>query len=589
MATDPRNDLTRRAALGAALGALAALPGCKRAWTPPDHDPFSRSQIKPYVPGSEDFATFEERSIVSSCAQCPAACGIRVRVVEGRAVRVEGNVASPLNRGGIGARGLSSLQTLYDPDRLAGPLRREGGALVPVSWDEALATLAHALAEVRARAPEQLLVISGQERGFTHELLARLCQAFGTPNFVDGAPGHGATLAQAMELAVGVRELPAYGWGHANAILSLEAGLLEDSCRSIYFARVAAEMRRDGARRARLIHAGPTFDLAAYNADEWLPIQPGTSGALALGLGHVLLRDGTYEHSLVDRAGGVAAFRALVDGFTPAYVATITGVPAEQLETLAHALWERRPVLAIVDERSLAFSNALETARAALALSALLGAIENDRGGLRIAPEPPLAAWPTVALDDVARRALATPRLDRAGTASFPTAHAVLDTLPAAILAAPPAIALLHHANPAYARAQPRRWRDALAAIPLVVSFSPFLDETVADVADLVLPDHTFLERFEDATPAPGLPRAVAGVRRPVVAPLHDTRATADVVIELARRVGAPLAPAFPWPTSRDAFEARWLGLHAAARGTIVEATPRAFLDRLYATGFWAE
>ncbi|HUJ60531.1 MAG TPA: molybdopterin dinucleotide binding domain-containing protein, partial [Kofleriaceae bacterium] len=86
-----------------------------------------------------------------------------------------------------------------------------------------------------------------------------------------------------------------------------------------------------------------------------------------------------------------------------------------------------------------------------------------------------------------------------------------------------------------------------------------------------------------------GVARAVAGIRRPVVAPLHDTRPTGDVVCELARRIGDPIARALPWPTSREAFEDRWLGLQAAARGTIVEASPRRFLDRLIETGFWAE
>lgn len=581
-----RTHTTRRAVL-AGLGAL--VPACKRAWSPPEDDPTSRSQVKPYVPGAEGYATYEERWFASSCAQCPAACGVRVRVVEGRAVRIEGNLDNPLNRGGIGVRGLSGLQTLYDPDRVPGPLRRVGDRLVPVSWDDALATLAAALADVRARAPERLLVMSGLERGFVHELLARFARAFGTPNFVDGTPGHTATLARAMELTVGVREPPAYGWTGASAILSLEAGLFEDACRSIYFSRVAAEMRRDNARRARLIHAGPMFDLAAYNADRWLRIQPGTSGALALGICHVLLRDDTYDREVVDRARGLAELRALAAEFPPARVASITGCDANAVVELARELWDRRPVLAVVDERSLACSNGLDTAAVAIGLSALLGAVENPRGGLRIAPAAPLRDWPEASPDDIARRALDSPRLDGAGRAPYAAARSVLETLPDAIAAAPPAIALLSHANPVYARAQPRRWRDALARIPLVVSFSPFTDETVAAVAHLVLPDHTYLERLEDATPAPGLPRAVAGVRRPVVTPLHDTRGTGQVVLDLARRLGGSVASALPWRTTRDAFEARWLGLHEAARGTIVEADPRAFFERLYERGFWAD
>jgi menaquinone reductase, molybdopterin-binding-like subunit len=73
------------------------------------------------------------------------------------------------------------------------------------------------------------------------------------------------------------------------------------------------------------------------------------------------------------------------------------------------------------------------------------------------------------------------------------------------------------------------------------------------------------------------------------VTPLYNTRATADVIFDLAHRFGEPVARAFPWHEARDAFEQRWLGLHAAARGTIVEASPKQFLERLEKAGFWAE
>src|SRR6188508_1467570 len=88
-----------------------------------EHDPYALE--KPDVPGAASWLTGEERHVATACAQCPAGCGIRVRVVEGRAVKIEGNPASPVNRGGIGPRGLSGLQALYDPDRVRQPLARK--------------------------------------------------------------------------------------------------------------------------------------------------------------------------------------------------------------------------------------------------------------------------------------------------------------------------------------------------------------------------------------------------------------------------------------------------------------------------------
>jgi menaquinone reductase, molybdopterin-binding-like subunit len=569
MSHDSRDDgIDRRAAMRAlGLGGVATLAGCRSSWTAPERDPTGRALVKPPVPGAEAFATHEERWTVTSCAQCPAGCGIRVRVVEGRAVRIEGHEQNPLNEGGVGPRGLAGLQALYDPDRITGPLVRRRGALAPASWDEAVSLVAERLRALRERGrPDRLLVWSGAERGLVHELLARFGRAYGTPNVVDGRPGRSSALAQAMEAFLGVHEIPAFDWEGASCVLSLESALVEGSCQAVYLSRMGAERRRGvPSRRLRVVHAGPMLDLAALDADEWLRIRPGTSGALALGIAHVLVRDAL--------AVAPEAYARFLEGFPPARVAAICGLGEGDVPRLAVQLVEQGPAFVFVDERSLAYSNGWETALAALALNALLGAIERDRGGLRLPPEPPLRPWPEVALDEIAVLGLARPRLDRAGSPEFPRARSVHDTIPDGIEAAAPEIALLHQANPLWARAQPARWQAALASVPFVVSFSPFMDETVAEVASVVLPDHTFLERWELVVPAPILPRSVLAMRRPVVAPLHDTRASGDVLLELARAVGGSVVAALPWRTARQASEAR------------VDATILAALQR---DGFWA-
>lgn len=547
--TDDRTSLSRRGALGVLGAGAAAAAGCRRGWTPPASDPTARAIAKPDVPGADLYSTGEERWFVSSCGQCPAACGIRVRVVEGRAVRIEGHPDNPLNRGGIGPRGLAALQGLYDPDRITGPLARRGGVLVPIGWDEALAELAAALTALRARGePERLLVWCGQERGVVHDLLVRLARAYGTPNFIDGRAGRSGVLARAMALTAGVAEVPVYGWEQAGCVLSLEAGLVEDSCQSVYFTRMAAHRKRD--RGARLIHLGPMLDLCAYNADEWIRVHPGTSGAVALGIARLLLDAGSLP---ADRVDGAGPFRDFVAGFTPDRVAALSGITPRALERLATALWDERPAFAVVDERSVACSNGLDTALAAMALNAVLGAFWSN--GVTAAPAVPLRDWPEIDLDELARAGLAHPRLD--GAERFPGAGSVHEALPEAIAAHPPAIALLHHANPLHARQQPARWRRAFRAIPKVVSFSPYRDETVDEVADLVLPDHTFLERWEIAVPAPALDRAILGVRVPVIAPVHDTRATGDVLLDITARLGGAVADALPWRSFRAASEER--------------------------------
>ena len=135
--------LTRRELLTGGVAALGlGATACETG------DPYAI--VKPPVPGAEHWRRFEEKTIVSACAQCDAGCGIRVRVVEGRAVKIDGQPDNPINRGGIGPRGLAGLQVLYDPDRIEQPLRRKGprgaGAWEPVSWESALAELGVACA-----------------------------------------------------------------------------------------------------------------------------------------------------------------------------------------------------------------------------------------------------------------------------------------------------------------------------------------------------------------------------------------------------------------------------------------------------------
>ncbi len=590
-------DLSRRDALGALglagaamiAGGVVAHKTSSHAAIAHDVPPTSLALNKPYVRGAQHFGSHEERWITTSCGQCTAGCGVRVRVVEGRAVRIEGNDKNPLNRGGIGPRGLASLQALYDPDRISSPLMRENGRLVSIPWDRAIGMLTTKLAEARARGPERVIVMTGRERGFMHDLWERFAQAFGTPSFVDGRPSRSSTIAQATLATLGTFEVPTFDWAKADYVVSLGAGMLEDSCQLVYLARAAADAHRSRAgKRTTIVQACPTFDLSAQVADEWIRIHPGSSAAIAYGIAHVLLRDGLHDARWVkEQSTGFDAFATFVsEHFAPAQAAAISGVPAKTIERLAKNLAERRPSFVYADERSFSFSNGWETALSVFSLNALLGAI----GSLvTIAPRPPYAQWPAVTIDDLARAGAAKPRVDGAGSKDFPFARAVHETIPDAIEASPPDVVVLDHANPADARKQPERWKKALASVPFVVSFSPYRDETVDLIAHLVLPDHTFLERWDDAASAPSVGVPVAGVRRPVVEPLLDTRSTGDVLIEVARALGGSVAQSFPWGTAREALEARLRGLFDARRGSIVEPKEAAFLSRLYADGFWTD
>lgn len=544
----------------AATGLIAA---CKKSFKPAGSDPYSVARDKPHVPGAERWSTHEERWAATTCGQCPAGCGVRVRVIEGRAVRIEGNPENPLNRGGVGPRGLAGLQALYDPDRITGPMIRRGGGLAPATWDEAIDAVVAAL---RGKPGADLLIMSGRERGAINDLLRRFAAAVGGGRFVDGRSSHTGPIAAAMRDTFGVAEIPAYDWGGARTVLSLEAGLIEDSCQAVYFTRMAAERR--GRERARIVHASASHDLGAHAADEWIQIRPGSSGALALGLARVLVDDGRFDRAALESARGRDGFDALLESFTAERAAELTGVPAAAIARLARTMARDQPSFALIDDRSVGYTNGVDTARAALALNLVLGAVESPAGGVRLPADAPLRPWP-----------------------AGPGSHAELGDLDAALAAlesdSAPRIALVHQANPLFTRAPADRWRAALSRLELVVSFSPYLDETTAELAGVVLPDHTYLERREDAGAAPGLPRAVVGVRQPVVEPLHDTRPSGDVIIEISRRLGGAIAASMPWRDFATAVDQRLLGLFDARRGSVKTATEREFLSALFDAGVW--
>jgi len=119
------------------------------------------------------------------------------------------------------------------------------------------------------------------------------------------------------------------------------------------------------------------------------------------------------------------------------------------------------------------------------------------------------------------------------------------------------------------------------------VDFTPFMSET-AEYADLILPDHTYLERWHDDVIYPSLGYPVVGLRQPVVQPLYDTRNTGDVLIEIAKGIGGSVARSFPWRDFVDLLQFRFRGVWEAQQGTIVSPTFEGFWERLTEEGVWA-
>lgn len=598
-----RSGVSRRDFLkgvGVAAGGLLAA-GCE------DEDPYALK--KPPAPGSEAWTRYEEKWVTSVCGQCPAGCGIKVRVIEGRAIKIEGNPAHPVNRGGSGPKGQCGLQLLYHPDRIRGPMRRAGprgsGQWEKVSWEDAIREVGDALRKLReGGTPQGAVVLDGTPRGLNRQLWARFLQAYGSPNHLDHRATTDGGKVLAMKYMHGVPELPAYDWERTRYILGFGASLFESWCQSIHMTRTSSPLRRGmPGGRVKFVQVSPHFSVTATKADEWVPIRPATYGALALGLGHVLVRDGLVDAEFIrehtfgfedwqDASGRPhRGFRALLmEDYPPDRVSAITGIPEATIPRLAHEMAENRPAISLADGGAAAATNGLGTAMAIHALNALLGNIERP-GGMLVQRQAPLAPWGPVAPDPVAQKGLAAPRVDGAGSASCPLGLSAVQNLPEAVLSGKPypvQALFLYYSNPVFSKPGASRWIEALRRIPLVVSFSPLLDES-AFWADLLLPDATYLERWELVEPVPSVGRAVIGLRQPVVTPIHDTLATGDVVVRLAQGIGSPVAEALPWKDARAATLDRLKGLLGAPGGSIAASEMSGLDKALQKEGGWWE
>ena len=557
-------------------------------------------------------AAGEEQWVASVCLQCPAGCGILVKTVDGRAVKIEGNPLHPINEGKLCPKGQSGLQFLYDPDRIKGPLKRVGprgaGQWQQISWDQAVGEVAAKLKELRdAGKPHTLVFMSGRNRGQMGGFIGRFLKAYGSPNDV----GHSSICEDGSSLAhyltQGFKAYAGYDWFNTNYILSFGGGFVEAWRPTTLLLRAYGHVRRGRPVRAKIVQVDTRFSISAAKADEWVRVRPGTDGALALGIAHVIIAEELYDQGFVQEhtfgfeewvdEHGVRhqGWKDLVlERYTPQWSSQVTGVPVETIVRLAREFATTRPAIAAGARGASMQTNGIFNRMAIHALNALVGSIDVP-GGILVQQGPPLAPDPDVVQDQVAREGVAQPRIDWAGTKRYPLAGKVYQNLAEFATGQGPYEAqalFVYYTNPLFSTPDVARFHEAVKRVPLIVTFSPFMDET-SHMADYILPDDTYLERWQDDVIYPSLGYPVVGLRQPVVDRLYDTRNTGDALILLARAIGGTVAASFPWDSWLDYLRARYRGVwqysQETGRGTFQAPTFDAWWEEFRRRGVWAD
>ncbi len=476
------------------------------------------------------------RIVRAACPHdCPDTCALLVTVEDGRAVKVAGDPDHPGTQGVLCTKVSRYAERTYHPDRLTTPMRRVGrkgeGKFVAISWDEALEEIATRLKGIAARDPQAILPYSyagtmGLVQGdsmaarFFHKLGASLLDR--TICASAGATGlrytYGASVGMDMEHVPDAKLVIIWG---GNPIAS-----------NLHFWTRAQEAKRRGAT---LVAIDPYHSLTAEKCHRHIAPMPGTDGALALSLIHVLIRDDLLDHNYIDRhTVGFDALAERASQFPPAVAAEICGIPAEDIEWLAGlygqlAVRERQPVAIRLNYGMQRAHGGGQAVRAVACLPSLVGAWRHAAGGLQLS---------TSGFFPVDNAALQRPDLLPGWPKQPRTVN--MSTIGDALLdeggAAGPKIEALvvYNSNPVAVAPDSRKVAAGFAREDLFTVVLEHFRTDTADYADILLPATTQLEHI-DIHKAYGHTYFLAN--NAAVAPLGEALPNTEIFRRLARRM----------------------------------------------------
>lgn len=493
-------------------------------------------------------------TINTICQMCYFKCGLRVTVDDETILRVEGMPEHPVNKGRLCAKGLSAAQLTTDPDRLKTPLRRTGergsGEWEPISWDEALNEIAEKLLKIRqAFGPEYVGYYRGQAPGWVtnYNYVIRFMNSWGSPNIF--THGHLCFTPRAIAHAGTFGGYPEPDYERANCIALFGYNPVYTSPVN-YAARIIWAKERG----AKLIVADPRFTNTASKADLFLQERPGTTGALVLGLIHVIIAEALYDADFVQRwTVGFDELETFIQDYTPEAVASITGVPAAKIKEAARMIATIKPAV-VVDGNGLdQHTNTVQTVRTTSILRALIRTVDEPGGSVLVPPLPFVDVQRRGARpDDFADRAVYRyPLYFGAGLTN--TGVAMTDAI-ATEKPHPLKALIVQGGNPVSALSDTSTLRKTLQMTDLLVVHDPYLSST-AQIADIVLPAATFLERdlILYYRYRPSARANLIALQNRCVPPVGESKSDLEFIIALARRVG--LGEYFPWDDVKDAFD----------------------------------
>ncbi len=526
--------------LGALTGTAVAVSGCTINLQ-------QSETLVPYVVPPEEALPGGNYWYATTCRMCSAGCGVIVRVSNGRAHKIEGNPAFPLNAGKSCARGQSGLQYLYNPDRFQNALRNEargsgGGSVDPfgqryglkataIPWPEAIDQVA---TRIKSARPGAVAFYSSNINDGLGAIVTPFLQALGSPApvFYDTESAFAGRntvtklVNQYFAQQGAASSTPFFQLGTSDVVFAFGGPLVDGGLSLVAYNRAFGEMRGQSlGKRGYLVQFEPSMSPMGAVADEWVPILPGTEGTVALAIGRIL----------VDEKIGNAATSPVAGFFSAGDVntaASLSGIAPERLANLARIFGSYQRSTAVPGGTVAGQTNGPEAVTAILALNALVGNVGPDGSAFTLTPP---------AVD---------PMLAPVALASYADVKALIDRMNSGGVDV-----LMVQGNPRHELPLESKFMEAISKVPFVVSFSSDPDETTI-LADLILPDDNYLESWGYQSVNPTTDRPMVTGQQPVVQRMHDTRATTDVILALAQSVGGAAVTALPYKNTVEYLQA---------------------------------
>ncbi|MCQ9207008.1 MAG: molybdopterin-dependent oxidoreductase [Omnitrophica bacterium] len=507
------------------------------------------------------------KAVPSTCMQCIAACSIIGYSEDGKLIKIEGNPYGPNNRGMICAKGQAGVNQVYDPDRVLYPLKRVGargeGKWKRISWNDAIREIASRMNEVyKSGHPEDFMFHYGRSRikyatGQMMHALSSKTQGNHT-SICETGKWVGEEISMGKHYDINDVE-------NSRFILNMGANVFEAHTGHSYFSQRLMDGKMKGAK---LVTVDVRLSNTAAKSDEWIPIKPGTDSAVILAMANVIMQEGLYDEKFISKWTNVTVreLKGHLRPYTPEWAEKESSVPAERIRSLAIEFATLRPSTLITYRGFVGHYNGCHSEFAAKMLDAICGNMM-VKGGTQMKVsgkwQDPYGKIAKKADKELKERKPKAKKLyvsdaDDYGVA-IPTHHAnhrVFENIKKGCkkTGRRPKIYMTYVYNSVYVNGDCRENIECLKdekLIPLFIASDTSMSES-ASLADYILPDATYLERWTaEAPPAFSLTKFLQ-IRQPVIKPLGEAMDFQDVIIKLCRAANRDTAKYFPFKTGEE-------------------------------------